>query len=263
MDEMPGYILHLTAAEIFLQSLERKGIQPIWTELEKSDFLAGNLMPDTVKEKSLSHFRSRETTGDIVQYPILPEFLTKYRKLLRDKSCLGYYFHLYVDYRFFSEFLETIVRFCDCEGKEEKLKKCICTAKILKNQISVTPQEFFSEEYYYGDYTKMNTWLANRYGLSCAFPRIPDNPGIEEVEYADLDRICEELKTYMKVPPEAVSKLKVFDLQRLIGFMEYIADYEEFRKYLPENAADTIKGGILHGKSGIGSFKEPPQCAQI
>lgn len=229
---MPGYILHLTAAEIFLQSLEKKGVQPAWTKLEKSDFRAGNLMPDTVKEKSASHFRSRETSGDIVQYPILPEFLKKYGRLLNDKSCLGYYFHLYVDYRFFSEFLGTIVRFCDREGREEKRKERICTAEILKNKTYVMPQEFFSEEYYYGDYTKMNTWLTDHYGLSFEFPRIPDNPGIEEVEYADLARICEELKAYMKVPPEASSELKVFDLEKLTEFIEQIADCEEFKRHL-------------------------------
>lgn len=229
---MPGYILHLTAAEIFLQSLEKKGIQPAWTKREKSDFRAGNLMPDTVKEKSGSHFRSRETSGDIVQYPILPEFLKKYGKLLEDKSCLGYCFHLYVDYRFFSEFFGTIVRFYDREGREEKRKERICTAEILKNKNNVMPQEFFSEEFYYGDYTRMNTWLADRYGLSFEFSRIPENPGITEVEYADLDRICEELKAYMKVPPEAVSELKVFDLKNLTEFIEQISDYEEFKSHL-------------------------------
>ena len=230
---MPGYILHLTAAEIFLRSLEKRSGKSAWTEQEKADFRAGNLMPDTVKEKSSSHFRSRETDGDIVQYPILPEFLKKYGRLLGDKSCLGYYFHLYIDYRFFSEFLEDIVRFYDAEGHEEKKKERICTARILKSNLCVTPREFFSESYYYGDYTKMNTWLANRYSLSFEFTRIPENPGIEEVDYSDIRRICAELKTYMQVPEEQAENLRVFDLKKLTEFMERAADCEEFKRYLP------------------------------
>ncbi len=258
---MPGYILHLTAAEIFLQSMEKRGREAVWTEREKTDFRAGNLMPDTVKEKSSSHFRSRETAGDIVQYPVLPDFLKKYERLLRDKSCLGYYFHLYVDCRFFSEFLETIVRFYDREGREEKLKERICTAEILKSQTLVTPRDFFSEKYYYGDYTKMNTWLTEHYRLSFEFPRIPENPGIEEVDYADLYRICAELKTYTQVPKEAVADLRVFDLERLIAFLERIADCEEFQKYLPDSAGGMHKGGIIYGESGVRGVEDAPQRA--
>ena len=47
---MPGYILHLTAAKIFLNNHPN--------QICENDFLLGNLLPDAVKDKSESHFRN-------------------------------------------------------------------------------------------------------------------------------------------------------------------------------------------------------------
>ena len=57
---MPGYILHLSAAQMFLKT--QKGQEFLKTKQDKNDFLIGNLLPDTTKIKARSHFRDPKYT---------------------------------------------------------------------------------------------------------------------------------------------------------------------------------------------------------
>lgn len=93
---MPGYILHLTAAKMALDMIGKSD----WDYKMKNAFYVGNLLPDTVRGKTASHFRNPKHRGAMVEYPDLEMFLAKYRPLLKDSSCLGYYFHLYIDRKF-------------------------------------------------------------------------------------------------------------------------------------------------------------------
>ena len=47
---MPGYILHLSAAQMFLKT--QKGQEFLKTKQDKNNFLIGNLLPDTTKIKA-------------------------------------------------------------------------------------------------------------------------------------------------------------------------------------------------------------------
>ena len=53
---MPGYILHLTAARMYLDHLPSED-SLCCDPKQQNDFFAGNLLPDSVREKSRSHFR--------------------------------------------------------------------------------------------------------------------------------------------------------------------------------------------------------------
>ena len=46
---MPGYILHLTAAQMFLKT--QKGQKFLKTKQDKNNFLIGNLLPDKQRSK--------------------------------------------------------------------------------------------------------------------------------------------------------------------------------------------------------------------
>ena len=81
-------------------------------------------------------------------------------------------------------------------------------------------RQFFSGEYYYGDYTKMNCYLIDKYHISLNLNTKVENPGIEEVDYRKAGDILEELKGYLNVSKEAVSDLKVFDVEELQNFFE-------------------------------------------
>lgn len=64
---MPGYILHLTAAQMFLKT--QKGQEFLKTKQDKNDFLIGNLLPDTTKIKARSHFRDPKYHDRMIEYP--------------------------------------------------------------------------------------------------------------------------------------------------------------------------------------------------
>ena len=92
---MPGFILHLTAAQILLKRLPHHPDFP-YEISSVNDFLIGNLLPDTTKQKDASHFRNPAYYEKMMVFPDLTRFLQKYSSLLANPSVLGYYFHLYI-----------------------------------------------------------------------------------------------------------------------------------------------------------------------
>ena len=72
----------------------------------------------------------------------------------------------------------------------------------------------------------MNTYLINRFSLSTDLNSTVGNPGITEVNYADIQKIQQQLQSYLEVPFKASEHLKVFDIEDLLQFLEQAA--EEF-----------------------------------
>lgn len=226
---MPGYILHLTAAKILLD----KYTLPI----NKNDFFIGNLLPDAVPEKSASHFRAKERHGKMVEYPELDLFLDKYKALLNDSSVLGYYYHLYIDRKFFTEYYPRVLKYLNKNMEEETERENVQWTYVYKTGETLPVQKFLSKEYYYGDFTRMNTWLVEKFQLPLELDINVENPGIEEVDYRRVENVLEELQGYLGVPAEAAYDLKVFDLEDLLEFLEKAAEawYEGRKKHEAEN----------------------------
>lgn len=208
---MPGYILHLTAAKILLNKGQLK--------VNENDFYIGNLLPDAVSEKSQSHFRLKERYGKMVEYPELDLFLDKYKGLLYDSSVLGYYYHLYIDRKFFTEYYPRVLKYLNADMKEEVEREKVQWTYVCRTGEILPVQKFLSKEYYYGDFTRMNTWLVEQFQLPLDLDTRVKNPGIEEVDYQQVETVLEELKGYLGVPAEAAYDLKVFDLQDLLNFL--------------------------------------------
>lgn len=223
---MPGYILHMTSARMFLDRMEKQNRESM-NEQQKNAFLVGNLLPDTVKDKKASHFRNPKHSKNMIEYPDLEMFLEKYQPILDDISCLGYYFHLYIDRKFFKEYLPRIVTFLDEAGQVVKKRDEVVWVEIRRNGERIPRNVFFSEEYYYGDYTRMNTYLAERYRLPLELDANVENPGISEVDYVDICKVMEELRGYLNVPVHEVNNVRVFDVEELLEFLERAV--EEFQ----------------------------------
>lgn len=213
---MPGFILHLTAAKMLLDKLDNS--------INQNDFFIGNILPDTVSDKSMSHFRSPARYGQRIEYPELEPFWDKYKFLLQDSSVLGYYYHLYIDRKFFREYLPRIVTFLDENGQVESETLKVVAARLNRTGEVVPIAQFFSEEYYYGDFTKMNTYLVECYQLPTNLDVNVKNPGIEEVDYQDVKKALKQLESYLDVPIEASENLKVFELEDLLAFLENVAE---------------------------------------
>ncbi len=231
---MPGFILHLTAAQMLLKRLPPHPDFP-YPISSVNNFLIGNLLPDATKQKEASHFRDPIYREKMMVFPDLTRFTAKYASLLSDSSVLGYYFHLYIDRRFFKDFIPQVVEFYDADGKITDMREETATVLIKKSQTSIPFSKYLTEEYYYGDYTKMNTYLINRYSIPLSLDPNVTNPGITEIQYKDVQQLLDLLHRFLSVPPEAALDLKVFPLEELLAALEQYV--EEFltvpNKYLP------------------------------
>lgn len=130
---MPGFILHLTAAQMLLKHLPSHPDFP-YPISSVNDFLIGNLLPDATQQKESSHFRDPLYREKMMVFPDLTRFTAKYRSLLPDSSALGYYFHLYIDRKFFKDFIPQIVEFYNADGEITDMRDEIATVYIKKSR---------------------------------------------------------------------------------------------------------------------------------
>ena len=212
---MPGYILHITAAKMLFDKVKNN-----WDSVDRNAFQIGNLIPDSVADKTYSHFRHPDRSEKLMVYPDLELFLNKYRHLLTDSSCLGYYFHLFIDRVYAKDYISQIITFYDKNGQESSDRADIIHALIKRTGELIPVKTLFSDDYYYGDFTKMNTYLINRFGLSTDIVGHVINPGIKEVDYENIAMIRKQLQGYLDVPEEAAKELRVFDIDDLLRFLD-------------------------------------------
>lgn len=213
---MPGFILHMTAAQMLFEKYH--------IPANRDAFEVGNLIPDSVSDKTFSHFRHPERNEKLMVYPDMDLFLDKYKQLLSESSCLGYYFHLFTDRIYAKDYIAEIVEFFSADGHLASDRADITHAFIKRTKELVPIKTFFSDEYYYGDFTKLNTYLLQRFRLSTDISETIQNPGIDEVDYTNISTIKTQLKSYLDVPENAVQSLKVFDIEHLLSYLEQIVD---------------------------------------
>ena len=106
---MPGFILHLTAGAMLVDESDNNPI--FYYEEDRNTFLTGCIIPDVSKRKWMSHFRNEEQKGKIMQVPDLSLFDEMYGDRIDEPLFLGYLFHLYIDYRFFTEYVPRVASF--------------------------------------------------------------------------------------------------------------------------------------------------------
>lgn len=71
---MPGFILHLTAAQMLRSHLHEYPDFPYPIQ-SVNDFLIGNLLPDATDQKELSHFRNPVYRDKMMVFPDLTRLL--------------------------------------------------------------------------------------------------------------------------------------------------------------------------------------------
>ncbi len=77
-----------------------------------------------------------------------------------------------------------------------------------------------------GDYTRMNTYLVNRYCIPLDLNPNVTNPGIAEIPYENVQQVLDLLHHFLSVPPEAAQDLKVFPLEELLAALEqYVEEF--------------------------------------
>lgn len=212
---MPGFILHLTAARFYLEYLSDSDPLKHFAQLQ-NDFYVGNLLPDVGKDKAVSHFRDPNFRDRILEWPKPQWFCQKYPEYMSDLVCRGYWLHLMVDKYFLRDYIPRVARFLNSEGKETQIRADVAWVEILKSGEKIPLELYLSEEYYYGDYTRMTTWLAETYDLPDMLDPVRDSV-IEEADCREVQKIMEQLLRYREsVSAEAARELKVFDLEEVV-----------------------------------------------
>lgn len=240
---MPGYIIHLTEADMILKKISQfinitdgSGIsKENWEKL----FLYGSLLPDTLpkNQKSFSHFWKKEDAGKVVIVPELQAFIERYRTQLScpEKSPLlcGYFAHLHLDYRFFRDYFRNCVSFLDSWGIETELLEVVENVLVKKQNKRISLRRFFSEEYLYGDYTKLNHKLIKKHQLK--LPEYDeqlfyDGLNVSEAKGGDLKHLLDKMEIFVANSSSRKEDLCVFHSDSLELFLEDAA--EELVKFI-------------------------------
>lgn len=260
---MPSYVIHHIAGN---NLLDRYKV----SEKQKGLFLLGNLIPDTIKtlgnetdsekvkklrdqfykqiqqEKTATHFRRKEDFNKNVQLCYLEDFMAKYGDLIDDPTVLGYYYHLFVDNYFFSTVFDDTFSCLDGDGHSTDLCADTRSYKILKNNKIVTPDVFWSHAGIYDDYTKMNKILLEKYGVTFNETELRKmlplfiNPGIEEVDYENIESVFRETNGYIAESMAAKdTSLNVFDQDRVVSFIDDVST--KFADENPELVRKLVK----------------------
>ena len=216
---MPGFILHMTSARMLMQQSDKTSPLHYDEETQKKLFI-GSILPDASTDKRVSHFREKKSFGTIIEYPDPSLFYNKYKDLLSDPVCLGFYFHLYIDYRFFTDYLPNIVVYMDDNGWNTMDIHKVTQVYVKKTGLTVPIKQFLSKEYYYGDYTKMNTYLIHKYNLPMNLNPKIENPGIEEANIPGLSVMLDMMHGFLNVPESAAMETQVFDMKELLDLLE-------------------------------------------
>ena len=218
-DNMPGFILHLLHGKFLLESGEFS-----FNETEKMQFRAGLMIPDAYKKDYLrnekSHFFPERTRPEFVRVPDLDMFSEKYAEYFHDPYVAGYAAHLYADRFFFPDYLSEYISYADKNGVSAVSRDDITDVVIKKSGLKVSRDRFFSSEYFYGDYSRLNHFLINKYDLkNIRYTETSDI--IDEADSKDLRKVISDLERYLTETPED-TELKVLTCDSVEN---------EFRKY--------------------------------
>lgn len=225
---MPGYLLHLLEGHRVISHMEKKGQIGSLSEQWKNQFLLGCLLPDAVAgDKTRSHFRRTEDQNKIISLPHEEYFREKYHLQMDTPLLLGYYVHLHLDRVYLEEYLASLVTFLDYDMQEEILQDRVRWVRIRKNGDIIPLETFFSEDCLYGDYTKLNGRILEKYSITIPkYEKGFRNP-IPEAAPADLQRVLQELDCYIKESKEIFSQrnidMKILNEKEVKQFLDKTA----------------------------------------
>ena len=205
---MPGILYHLAFAEEVYRNL------PANSNMDKTLFMAGNLIPDLATDKKASHYRIPAS----VEGFFIPNMKQAWWKLYCPTNPLlfGMYCHLYLDEKFIESFL--IPEFIwDTE------KNMVTNPR---NSLQWDVDTFFSHKGMYGSYTEINGMMLrdNRISVETVnqIPAVLPDTGIPVFDQRREKTWREELDGYLSEKKEYTGE--IFDYNRLWNCISSIAE---------------------------------------
>lgn len=211
---MPGFVIHMAAAKEYLELLgitDKKYI---------NDYIIGTVAPDIVSgnQKKESHFWSDFSFTQFVRKPDVDAFYKKYETRLNEPYFLGYYHHLLMDLRFLELYWTKHFSFMNNKLEPAFLYDEVTNVKLMDDG-KIYPRElFFSDEMYYGDYTRLNGYYIEKYDLR-NFIQADDLSEVENVN-VDTEAVKNKIRKVMtsENTNEAPRVFVVEEIDRLISY---------------------------------------------
>ena len=217
---MPGYTMHLAEAAQLLPTLEKHfPVDETW----RNRFLIGTLLPDTKirGDKKVSHFWAEEDLSKMARAPRLDLFLKRYGNRLSEPCILGYYAHLYLDEGYVKHFWPTMFTFLNQEGREAEEIADIVQVLVKKSGERVPLNRFYTVDYYYGDYNRMNKYFFDRYPIEVPVWEEGFDPGMEEVQISHMHRVLGEMEQLVRsLDTPVAGEVKVFPVEEFDRFIQ-------------------------------------------
>lgn len=230
---MPGYIMHLAEAGLILDKLEQKGctFDADW----RSHYELGALLPDVRRSegKRYTHFRTEESVKRLVCAPCLPPFMEKYAGVLADPLVFGYLAHLHLDYCYMENYWQQILVPENAAGEYCDSREGTTHIRLVESGQVLARKDFFSADWYYGDYTALNRYQMQKYRIQVpAYPPVkPFSAHVEETDEAGLAVLLQELAGYLQEVPVQdgtkqleVPQLKVLNAATIDDFLQETAE---------------------------------------
>ena len=144
---------------------------------------------------------------------------------------------MHLDQEFWRGYMRNQVEFLDADGKSTEYIKDLKSIFIKKTEKVISARDFFSEDYLYGDYTRLNKMLVQKYGLKVPGYRKYYNCKIEEADNKDMGQMLENLKEYIaNSPVDAMDTMdvNVLSLDTLEMFLKKTAQefVDKYSTYL-------------------------------
>lgn len=204
---MPGILYHLAFAEEVHRNLPKD------SKIDKTLFMAGNLIPDLATNKKASHYRIPAS----MQGFVIPDMSQVRKELYKptDSLLFGMYCHLYLDEKFIESFI---------------IPEFIWDTEHMmvinpRNESQWDVGTFFSQEGMYGAYTEINGLLLRDGKVSMEtvnqIPTVLPDTGIPVFDKRREKTWREELNGYLNEKKEYTGK--IFDYDRLWGCISNIA----------------------------------------
>ena len=224
-DSVPGYVIHLTEAKMICEILKQGDtIKNIDFDIWQKEFFYGSLLPDAggKSQKQKSHFWKMSENNQIIMVPDIEKFLKKYIGVLKQKQsplCWGYLAHLYLDRTFWECYIKQNIKFLNVNGEVTEYLKDLKWVFVKEANTIILPEEFFSEDYLYGDYTILNRLLIQKYDLRIpVYNKYCDNR-IEEADNEGMKQVLAKLKMCTTDSMLCNTHLRVLSLNTLELFL--------------------------------------------
>lgn len=222
---MPGVYFHLCEIKLITRYMHELPAALPFTQQSgwQNDFTIGSILPDAIPRelKYKTHFWHPKDFSHVVIAPTLETWQNTYPDAIRHPMLMGYLAHLHLDRLYFTAYLPRHVRFINETEKEESELAAVTEAVLTRSGEHMPVQQFFSQDYFYGDYIRINPYLVEKYHLSMPAAPVGDWP-VRETDFDNYRKYCKIFAQEL-TSEQCFRPMQVFDREDFERFLDQAA----------------------------------------